>query len=262
MTEDEIYMEPTKLADNLFFVGVKGGPCYLWVTNDGLVLIDTSLPDCAERICTNIRFLGYDVKDVKHIIHTHGHYDHIGSTKKLLEKCNAKTYIGRFDEDTVMGKNELLYLQESGVKFHDYFSPDVVVDDKTILDFGNVKMRFLSTAGHTQGTMSLFFDVFVEGKKYTAGMFGGSGLNTLTTDYLVKHDLSLSLRENFLDSIEKLKKEKVDFHVGNHMSEFHYYDKVKKLGEDVNPFLAENTYYAFLEQKEKEAKKLFLSERL
>lgn len=261
MANEIITMSPTKMADNLYFVGVKGGPCYLLVTDNGLVLIDTALPNCAQIIADNIGRFGFDVSNIKHIIHTHGHYDHIGSTKDLLRCCNATTYIGFGDQDAVMGKNDLLCATEANVDFGGCFVPDVIVNDGDVLDFGNVKLRFLSTPGHTQGTMSLFFDVFVDGTKYQAGMFGGSGLNTLTLDYLQKHNFPISLRKEFLASINKLRQQKVDFHIGNHMSEFNYYEKVAKLGNKSNPFLTENTYYAFLDKKENEAKELFITER-
>ena len=120
---------PSRLADNLFFIGVKSGPCYLLETSVGLVLIDTAYPNCEDMIAENMRAFGFDMKNIRHIIHTHGHIDHIGSTKKIVQVSGAKTYIGQGDEDAVMGNNRLLYADELNISFEDYFVPDVILKD-------------------------------------------------------------------------------------------------------------------------------------
>lgn len=247
---------PSRLADNLFFIGVKGGPCYLLETSVGLVLIDTAYPNCEDMIAENMRAFGFDMKNIWHIIHTHGHIDHIGSTKKIVQVSGAKTYIGQGDEDAVMGNNRLLYADELNISFEDYFVPDVILKDNDKLDFGDTEIQFFFTPGHTRGTLSLFFNVKVDGQNYRAGMFGGTGLNTLQADYLNRYNLPFTLRLEYLDSIERLERENVDFHLGNHLSDNNYYEKIKKMDREHNPFLEENTYLSFLQAKKKEIKKL------
>ena len=143
---------PVKIADNLFWVGVKRmSPSHLVVTDAGLVLVDTGSDDTVDELIQNVEALGFDIRDVKHIVHSHGHYDHTGATPKIVSLSGAKTYIGAGDEDAVTGKCDLLWAgkipPENEKEF--YFEPDVIVKDGDILDFGNVKMRFVSTPGHT-----------------------------------------------------------------------------------------------------------------
>lgn len=250
-------LAPTRLCDDLYHIGVRGGPCYALDTSDGLVLIDTAFPESFPLILQNLASIGKSPSNIKHIIHTHGHIDHVGSTKKLVELSGAKTYIGREDLCAVTGKNDLIFAKELGMEFTDTFIPDVMLGDGDTLTVGNTRFRFVSTPGHTAGTMSLFFDVHVNEKKHLAGMFGGAGLNTLTKEYLESHGLPLSVRDRFLESIDKIMNEPVEFHVGNHLSDNHTHEKILRLGKGANPFLAENTYQSFLIKRKAQALEAF-----
>lgn len=248
---------PFRLSDELYHVGTHNGPTYLLDTCEGIVLIDTGYPQTLYLVLENIRALGFDPYSIKHIIHSHGHIDHMGGTRALVELTGARTYIGRGDEDAAAGRNELNAAKEVDCVYEEPFEPDVIISDGDVLSFGETEIRFVSTPGHTIGTMSMFFDVHVGGKAYKAGMFGGAGLNTLTDEYLEKYGLSYDMREMYLESIEKLLKEKVEFHIGNHLGDNGSPEKMLHTDDEENPFLRQNTYYEFLEHKKEKAMKLF-----
>lgn len=115
----------------------------------------------------------------------------------------------------------------------------------------------MATPGHTAGTLSLFFDVLVDGKPYRAGLFGGAGLNSLTAEYLTRYGIPLSMREFFLQSIDKILDEPVEFHIGNHLSDNGFHEKRLHVGEAENPFLSGKTYRPFLETRKQQAIKAF-----
>ena len=114
-------------------------------------------------------------------------------------------------------------------------------------------MRFVHTPGHTQGTMSIFFNTTYRGKPLVAGMFGGAGLNTLTREFLDKYGLSNQMRDKFLSSIDKIFDEHVDLHLGNHLSNNNHREKQERLTDEYNPFVEENTYKSFLRDLRKRA---------
>ncbi len=257
MNIDEIKMPMCKMADNFYHIGVRGGPCYMLESAEGLVLIDTSFSCALPTLLQNISDIGKRAEDITHIIHTHGHFDHVGSTSALLRLCNARTYIGEGDEDCVMGKSPLLYAGEAVEELVEPFVPDVIVNDGQILDLGDTKIKFVSTPGHTMGTLSLFFDVRVNGKAQRAGMFGGAGLNTLSRAYLEENRLPISMQKDFIRSIDKILGEQVEFHIGNHLSDNNYHEKILRMNEKQNPFLAENTYKSFLLKRKSQAIELF-----
>ena len=85
-------IKPLKITDDFYWVGVdSSSPAHLLVTDEGLVLIDTASHTNVDIFISNIESLGFDVRDVKHIIHSHGHFDHVGATTRIVKLSGAKT---------------------------------------------------------------------------------------------------------------------------------------------------------------------------
>jgi metallo-beta-lactamase class B len=74
-------VKPFCIYGNLFFVGNSDVSAHLIDTGDGLILIDTTYPTTAAMLIQSIWEVGFNPKDIKYIIHTHGHYDHFGATE-------------------------------------------------------------------------------------------------------------------------------------------------------------------------------------
>ena len=239
---------PIKITDDLYWVGARAdAPSHLIVTDAGLVLIDTGTTDTMDIVIDNIGKMGFDVRDVKHIIHSHGHYDHVGATTRIIALSGAKTYIGRGDEDAVSGRNDLLLWAKNG-KYNPefFFEPDVIIEDGDVLDFGNVRMRFLATPGHTAGVLSIFWNTRYKGEEYLAGMFGGAGRGALTDASLARSGLPTTMREDYVRSVNRIITEPVQVHIGNHPGNNNHTKKAANLTEDYNPFIEERTWVPFL----------------
>ena len=173
----------------------------------------------------------------------------MGCTKAIAGMTGAKTYIGKGDEDAVAGRNELQWTNEFSMKFLGAFEPDVIISDGDRIKIGNREFYFLITPGHTAGTLSIFFDVTDGGKTYRAGMFGGTGGNSMQSDYMKKYSLPFSLRTDFRNAILRLYNEKVDLHLGNHLSNANHHEKVKLIGSGKNPFIESESWKALLDKK-------------
>lgn len=217
-----------------------------------IILIDTSMPQNLYQLVFNINKLGFSVDNIKHIIHSHGHIDHIGGTRALKELTGAKTYIGKGDVDMVKGLNQLQWTNEFDMKFDEPFEPDVIIKDGDKIKIGDKLFSFYSCPGHTAGTLSIFFNTSYNGKEYRAGMFGGAGLNSMKEDYMKKYNLPSSLREDFIKSLDKMSREKVDVHLGNHIQDCFHYEKVLQIRHDYNPFIDSSSWNLFLEKKKEE----------
>ena len=83
---------PHRMAGNLHFVGTYKASAHMVDTGEGLILIDTGYPETADVIVESLELLGYSIKDVKYILHSHGHWDHTGGTAKLVELSGAETF--------------------------------------------------------------------------------------------------------------------------------------------------------------------------
>lgn len=244
---------PVRYTDDLYYIGTRKSPCWLLRGSDGLTLIDTAMPEDLPLLLERIGELGHRVEEVRHIVHSHGHIDHIGCTAALVALCGAKTYISAADADIVRGKNQLQWTNEYKMPFTGAFEPDVLLSDGDELDIGGHHFRFVASPGHTAGTLSLFFDVTDGGQSYRAGMFGGGGLPSMALAYLDRYGLPHTLREDFIQSIDRVLDEDVTVHVGNHLGDNGHFDKLARVGCGENPFLDGSTWKSFLIRRRAEA---------
>ena len=243
-------IEPFRIFGNLYFVGTVPASCHLIDTGKGLILIDSGYPQNFYLVIESIWELGFKPKDVRYIVHSHGHYDHMGATRSMIELTGAKTFIGEPDKDFVTWNNPLNWAGLIGYDFTEVFEPDVLLNDGDVVRLGNTEIHCVATPGHTPGTMSFFFDVEEDGRRLRAGMHGGVGMNSLATSYLKKVGLPLTLQQDFLDGLERVRKEHVDIFIGNHVGNNDTVGKgkAKKLNPSVNPFINENAWPDFLDK--------------
>ena len=71
-------IEPYKAFDNVYYVGICWVSAWLITSPNGHVLIDTLYGPYTSQMLGNIRALGFDPKDIKLVVVTHGHFDHAG----------------------------------------------------------------------------------------------------------------------------------------------------------------------------------------
>lgn len=253
MTNQKTALRPVRYADGLYYIGTNESPSWILESTDGLIMIDTAMPADLEHLMTGIKELGYDVSDIKHIIHSHAHIDHLGCTRALVGMTGARTYIGAGDEDCAAGRNELQWTNEYNMKYEGAFEPDVIIHDNDKITIGNRNFSFLASPGHTRGVLSIFFNVSEKGREYRAGMFGGAGLLSMELKYLERYSLPTSLRDDFIRSLDRAMEERVDIHLGNHLGDNNHRSKVLEIREDYNPFLDGSTWRIFLEKRKAEA---------
>ena len=89
--------EPFQIYGNLYFVGTEPASTHLIDTGEGLIVLDPGYPQSLYLVIDGIWRLGFRPEDVKIILHSHGHYDHLGGTRALAELTGAKTYISALD---------------------------------------------------------------------------------------------------------------------------------------------------------------------
>ncbi|MGM9642811.1 MAG: MBL fold metallo-hydrolase [Eubacteriales bacterium] len=221
-------IEPFKIVGNVYFVGCFPASTHIIDTGDGLILIDPGYMSTLHLVIDGIHRLGFDPMNIKYIVNTHWHKDHTEATAALARLCGAKTLIGVKDK----------------LKARKYFEADTVIKDGDTLRLGNTEIEFMETPGHTEGTISFFFETEENGKKYRVGMFGGAGANTMERG---KFDFE-NCREAYVNSIHRLRKEKVDVFIGNHVwnNNTEEFGEILRAGGE-NKFIDGTLWTSFLE---------------
>lgn len=97
------YMTPFRIFGNLYFVGNQDVGAYLLNTSEGLILIDTTYPTTRALLIQSIWEAGFDPRNIRYILHTHGHFDHFGATDLIVSLSGAKTFLGAEDARMVPG---------------------------------------------------------------------------------------------------------------------------------------------------------------
>lgn len=225
------YIKPAKIFGNLYFVGIRAVATHVIDTGNGLIIIDPGYEESLYMIINNIWEMGLKVSDIKYIVVSHAHYDHMDSVKALAVLTGAKTFISKDDMALLTGEVFHYPIKHS-------FKPDVLLTDGDVITLGNTSIKCVSTPGHTDGTMSFFFNVTDGTTTYRAGMFGGAGSNTLRRDFLKEHGLPFENRQKYIDGIHKIKNEKVDIFLGSHLEQNRTEEKLAMLETSKeNPFI-------------------------
>lgn len=92
-------MTTTRVVDGVHAVALGGVNVFLVEEPSGLTLVDAGFPGKAQIVLEAVRALGRAPSDVKHIVLTHAHPDHIGSLAALKRATGAQTYIHALDRD-------------------------------------------------------------------------------------------------------------------------------------------------------------------
>ena len=90
-------MDVIQLLPRLYFLHFPVGHAYLWHDPDGLTLIDTGLPGSAPLIAGAIREAGYQPADLRRLVLTHFHGDHIGAAAEITGWGEVEVFAHRAD---------------------------------------------------------------------------------------------------------------------------------------------------------------------
>jgi glyoxylase-like metal-dependent hydrolase (beta-lactamase superfamily II) len=168
-----------EIAEGVYRVPARHANSYLVEADDGLVLVDTGMPGSEKRILNAIAGLGRKPNDVKLILLTHRHWDHIGSAAALKKETSGTLVSHPFEKPYVAGTlvvitprawslygriaRRALAVGSSTkklfrlVKFHPVLV-DEASDEESVLEPVGLDGSIVWTPGHTKGSVSLFLN--------------------------------------------------------------------------------------------------------
>lgn len=146
---------PVRLHGNTYYVGTCGISAILITDKEGAVLIDSGTEKGADLVAANIRRLGFAPSDVRYLLHSHEHIDHVGGMARLQQLTGGKV-IASADAAKVYrtGKANAGDPQDGLFPAIPIVPVARVVKDGDQVRSGGVQLTAIATPGHTSGALS------------------------------------------------------------------------------------------------------------
>ena len=160
-------VEPTKIFDNMWFLGPNAQGAFVITTSAGLILLDT-LNDTAEArdiLVPSMRKAGLDPEQIKYVVVSHGHAgqtDHTGGASYIQSTYKPRVLMGKPDWDAIIPAQR-----------PDNPMPkrDIEVTGDYKLTLGDTTLTLAPLPGHSPGTLAIFVPVKDKGRPTTAMVF-------------------------------------------------------------------------------------------
>ncbi len=161
------HAEPAKVFDNLYFVGQTEYSAWAITTSAGIIVMDAIFDYSVEdEVVNGLTKLGLDPRQIKYVIVSHAHGDHVGGARFLQDR-GARIVMSAADWDM---------MDQSQVNFPKP-KRDVAAIDGQQLTLGDTTLTLYITPGHTLGTISTLIPVKDNRTTHVAAYWGGTAFN-------------------------------------------------------------------------------------
>jgi len=156
MTDNIAVSMIVELRPNIYMIKAEkpGSHVYLIKGNSKNVLIDTGMTANFPYLKACLHELGLRPKDVHFIILTHEHFDHIGTTSYFFDTAVVAAH--RLAANKIELQDEFVTMTKYYNTSYKPFHADIWLEDGTMIDLGNYKLRTIHTPGHTSGCICLY----------------------------------------------------------------------------------------------------------
>ena len=196
--------------------------------------------------------LGFRAEDIKILLSSHAHFDHVGGHARMKEKTGAKVVMSEADADLLAngGKGDVLPLGDELAAYPQARADRIVRDGDTV-SLGGVTLTAHLTPGHTRGCTAWTMNAADDGKTYAVVFYGST--TVLPGVRLVGNAAYPAIADDFAASFRKLKALPCDVFLAPHGLMFGREEKARRLkaGERPNPFLDPAGYRAFVVRSER-----------
>jgi metallo-beta-lactamase class B len=139
---------PHRIAGNVYYVGTEDLASFLVVTPAGNILINTDYEQDVPLIRASITKLGFQFGDIRIVLLSHAHDDHVAGTAAVIQQTGARLMVMRGDLRAMeMGTTDFQPSDQ-------HWKPvkvDRVLKDGDTVRLGGVVLTAHLTAGHTKG---------------------------------------------------------------------------------------------------------------
>ena len=249
--------EPFRIVGNVHYVGGADIASYLITTPQGHILIDTGMNEMHDVIKAGVARLGFNISDIKIMLSSHAHFDHIEGHARMQRLTGAQVM-------AMVGDAEALETGKDNSALGAIGWEPVTVDRKLkhgdTVSLGGMTLRALHTAGHTQGATTWLTAVEDKGRRYTVAF---RGTTTPNTGVPLNNPRHRNVIEDTLRTFKILKAENVpDIYLTGHPQEM-FRGKVERIkaGELPHPLLNGEMWTSTITEAEAVFQKRVAAER-
>lgn len=244
-------IKPFRLIGNIHYVGASGVSSFLITTPEGHILIDTGFETTVPRIRENVAKLGFKLTDIKIILSSHAHTDHVGGHAAMQKLTGAKIFMSEADAALLAsgGRGDFTPYNKDLMAYPPA-KADRILRDGDKVTLGGATLTCHLTPGHTKGATTWTMEVVEAGKTHHVVFF--SSTSVLPNVPLVNNAQYPDIADDLAASYRKLKSLPCDVFLAPHPEFFGLKDKAAAFERNatVNPFVDATAFKSFLEPAE------------
>jgi metallo-beta-lactamase class B len=229
-----------KVIGNIYFVGTDDLGSFLITTPDGNILINSDFDDTVPQIRASVEKLGFKFTDIKILLGSHAHGDHMEGDARVKELTGAQVMVMEQDIPAISRMTP-------GNKPHPI---DRVLHDGDEVKLGGTTLVAHLTPGHTKGCTTWTMKAEENGKSYNVVILGSIGVNPGYV--LVNNKDYPQIADDYIKGFKVLRSLPCDIFLGSHGRFYGMQEKYAKLQKGgSNPFIDPAGYKAHLDLQEK-----------
>lgn len=222
---------PFQIAGNFYYVGTYDLACYLITSPQGHILINTGLANSAPMIKASVEALGFKFDDIKILLTTQAHYDHMGAMAAIKKMTGAKMMVDEKDADVMADGGSSDYALGGRGSTFEPVKADRLLHDKDTIKLADIKLVMLHHPGHTKGSCSFLFDVKDQQRSYRVLI---ANMPSIIIENFTGIASYPDIAEDYKYTFDTMKKISFDIWLSTHASQFGLHTKHKP-GDTYNP---------------------------
>jgi len=242
---------PYRVIDNIYYVGTNEIAQFLITTPAGHILLDTGFEASVPRLRENIEQLGFRYADIKLVLTSHAHIDHVQAHALVRRQTGAQVVVSSADAPFVEsgGKGETVF---DGVYAWTPCHVDRRVNDGDQVTLGGTSLIAHLTPGHTLGATTWTTQVHDRGKSLNVVFFPSANINPGV--HLLGNRRYPQIASDFERSFATWKALSCDVFLADHGDFYGMKDKYARLragaGAPTNPFIDPEGYRRYIDSAE------------
>jgi metallo-beta-lactamase class B len=251
---------PYRVLDNIYYVGTNKIAQFLLTTKDGHMLIDSGFEASVPQLRQNIESLGFRYSDIKLLLTSHAHIDHVQAHALVRRQTGARVVASALDAPLIErgGRGDPLY---DGVYAWEPCPVDGRVSDLDKITLGETTLTAHLTPGHTLGALTWTMQATEGARTLDVVFFPSANINPGVR--LLDPPNYPGIVQDFEHSFAVWKGLKCDVFLADHGDFYDMSEKYERLrrGATPNPFIDPRGYRAFIDEAEQRFRKKLADER-